>query len=92
MRFGDRQFYSAWWNAKDISEYWRYWYLNSDFMFRNNPVYNWGKRHIYLALTLKHGVSRDIATLVVFLISAILHELLIGIPTKNLNGLAFWVG
>jgi len=25
LRFGDREFYKDWWNAKTIDEYWRKW-------------------------------------------------------------------
>ncbi|KAJ3055280.1 hypothetical protein HK097_011011 [Rhizophlyctis rosea] len=80
LRFGDRRFYLPWWNAKDVSEYWRLW---------NTPVYNWGKRHVYLPLIINHKVQGMAATLVVFTISALLHELLIGIPTHTINGWAF---
>ncbi|KAJ3221257.1 hypothetical protein HK099_003665 [Clydaea vesicula] len=81
LRFGDRRFYQPWWNASNISEYWRLW---------NNPVYDWGKRHIYLPLVINHKVSSQNAMLVVFLISAFLHEVLVGIPTHNISGVAFF--
>eukprot|EP00842_Homolaphlyctis_polyrhiza_P004119 jgi/Hompol1/4708/HPOL_002298-RA len=80
IRFGDRRFYQPWWNARDVSEYWRLW---------NSPVYNWGKRHVYLPLILNHGFSPVIALAVVFAISALLHEIIIGVPTHCLNGVAF---
>ena len=41
MRFGDREFYLDWWNARSIDEYWRLW---------NCPVHNWFKRHVYRPL------------------------------------------
>ncbi|EGF82147.1 hypothetical protein BATDEDRAFT_34607 [Batrachochytrium dendrobatidis JAM81] len=78
--FGDRRFYQPWWNARDISEYWRLW---------NSPVYNWGKRHIYLPLILNLGFHPYVALAVVFCISALLHELLVAVPTHCLNGVAF---
>ncbi|TPX70152.1 diacylglycerol O-acyltransferase [Spizellomyces sp. 'palustris'] len=81
MRFGDRRFYLTWWNAKDIAEYWRLW---------NTPVHNWGKRHIYMPLIIKHKVPPMGASIAVFTFSAILHELLIGVPTRCVNGWAFW--
>ncbi|KAJ3121578.1 hypothetical protein HK098_003583 [Nowakowskiella sp. JEL0407] len=81
LRFGDRRFYEPWWNASDIATYWRLW---------NLPVYNWGKRHIYLPLIINYKVPSWLATLVVFTVSAVLHELLIGVPVKNLSGWAFW--
>lgn len=36
-RFGDRQFYKDWWNAKTIDRYWRTW---------NMPVHHWITRHL----------------------------------------------
>ncbi|KAJ3282674.1 hypothetical protein HK104_010780 [Borealophlyctis nickersoniae] len=80
LRFGDRRFYLHWWNAKDIAEYWRLW---------NTPVYNWGKRHIYLPLMINHKIPSWVGMLVIFTISAVLHELIIGVPTHCLKGWAF---
>jgi len=40
-RFGDRQFYRDWWNARTIDKYWRTW---------NLPVHNWLLRHMYYPL------------------------------------------
>jgi diacylglycerol O-acyltransferase-1 len=40
-RFGDRQFYREWWNARTIDKYWRTW---------NLPVHNWLLRHMYYPL------------------------------------------
>ncbi|KAI8589896.1 MBOAT, membrane-bound O-acyltransferase family-domain-containing protein [Geranomyces variabilis] len=79
LRFGDRRFYAEWWNAKDVSEYWRLW---------NTPVHMWGKRHLYMPL-IAYGVRPGLAAVAVFTVSAVLHELLIGVPTHCLNGWAF---
>ncbi|KAJ2964686.1 hypothetical protein NQZ79_g463 [Umbelopsis isabellina] len=80
LRFGDRTFYLAWWNSNNLGTYWRLW---------NRPVYLFFKRHVYLP-----GVQRGFPPLagqfLVFLISAILHEVLVGIPTHALTGFAFW--
>ncbi|KAH8482335.1 hypothetical protein H0E87_029685 [Populus deltoides] len=38
LRFGDREFYKDWWNARTVEEYWRMW---------NMPVHKWMVRHIY---------------------------------------------
>ncbi|KAI8806851.1 MBOAT, membrane-bound O-acyltransferase family-domain-containing protein [Cladochytrium replicatum] len=81
LRFGDRRFYEPWWNCSDIATYWRLW---------NTPVYNWGKRHIYLPLIINFKVHPTVASLVVFTISALLHELLVGIPVHSVKGWAFW--
>jgi diacylglycerol O-acyltransferase-1 len=80
LQFGDRMFYKPWWNAKDISEYWRLW---------NAPVHNWCKRHVYRPL-IANNVSPMTAVICVFTVSALLHEVLVGIPTHNLSGLAFF--
>jgi len=81
LRFADRRFYLAWWNSRDLSEYWRLW---------NLPVSTWAKRHAYLPLVLRQGLPNFHAQFIVFFISAVLHELIIGVPTHSLYGLAFF--
>lgn len=68
------------WNARDIAEYWRLW---------NTPVHHWCKRHIFRPLMIKYKVSPSIAIMSVFTFSAIVHEVIFGIPTHNLTGIAF---
>lgn len=80
MRFGDRSFYDPWWNSGSLGAYWRTW---------NKPVYQYFKRHVYSPL-LGRGFSPRAASLMVFLLSAILHEVLVGIPTHNIIGVAFF--
>ncbi|KAM3407845.1 hypothetical protein ACQJBY_001280 [Aegilops geniculata] len=48
LRFGDREFYKDWWNAKTIDEYWRKW---------NMPVHKWIVRHIYFPC-MRSGISK----------------------------------
>ncbi len=79
MRFADRDFYQDWWNSGSVGTYWRLW---------NKPVTNYFKRHIYIPC-LNRGWTSMQASLVVFLVSAVLHELLVGIPTHNILGVAF---
>ncbi|KAI0114885.1 MBOAT, membrane-bound O-acyltransferase family-domain-containing protein [Daldinia grandis] len=79
MRFGDRSFYDDWWNSAGLGDYWRLW---------NKPVYQFMKRHIFSPL-IGRGWSMQLASIAVFFVSAILHELLVGIPTKNPIGVAF---
>ncbi|OZJ04435.1 hypothetical protein BZG36_02908 [Bifiguratus adelaidae] len=80
LRFGDRTFYLAWWNSGNVATYWRLW---------NRPVYLWFKRHVYLPL-VSRGVPPKVASFGVFLISAILHEYLVGVPTHAITGFAFF--
>ncbi|KAF9995158.1 hypothetical protein BGZ65_009216 [Modicella reniformis] len=79
LYFGDRCFYLAWWNSSRLSEYWRLW---------NKPVYTFFKRHVYLPMVTS-GIKPLHASFVIFTISAILHEVLIGIPTHMIYGYAF---
>ncbi|KAK3380206.1 MBOAT, membrane-bound O-acyltransferase family-domain-containing protein [Lasiosphaeria ovina] len=78
-RFGDRSFYDPWWNSESLGMYWRTW---------NKPVYQFFRRHVYSPMRSR-GWSHKVASLTVFLVSAILHELLVGVPTHNLIGVAF---
>lgn len=77
--FGDREFYSDWWNCSDIRSYWTSW---------NKPVSQFMKRHIYAPM-VGRGMPSALAQILTFLFSAILHEVLVGIPTHNVLGLAF---
>jgi diacylglycerol O-acyltransferase 1 len=76
LRFGDREFYSDWWNAPTIRQYWTMW---------NKPVYNFMRRHIYAPL-VGRGVPPPLAQVLVFFFSGALHELLVGVPTHNILG------
>ncbi|KAF4511403.1 hypothetical protein G6O67_003207 [Ophiocordyceps sinensis] len=79
LRFGDRAFYDDWWNSESLGAYWRTW---------NKPVYTYFKRHVYMPM-IGRGWSPRVASLVVFFISAVLHEILVGLPTHNVIGVAF---
>ncbi|KAF5613961.1 diacylglycerol O-acyltransferase [Fusarium subglutinans] len=79
LRFGDRSFYDDWWNSESLGAYWRTW---------NKPVYTYFKRHLYMPM-IGRGWSPQAASFVVFLVSAILHEILVGVPTHNIIGVAF---
>lgn len=79
MRFGDREFYTDWWNSPSVGAYWRTW---------NKPVYSFLRRHVYSPL-VSRGWHPQIAGIGVFVFSGILHELLVGVPTHNVIGVAF---
>ncbi|KAK3896987.1 MBOAT, membrane-bound O-acyltransferase family-domain-containing protein, partial [Staphylotrichum tortipilum] len=72
-RFGDREFYEAWWNSGSLGEYWRTW---------NKPVYSFLRQHVYSPLRGR-GWSHQGASIAVFFLSAVLHEMMVGIPTHN---------
>jgi diacylglycerol O-acyltransferase-1 len=75
-RFGDRSFYDDWWNSESLGAYWRTW---------NKPVYQFFKRHVYSPM-VGRGWSPFISSFAVFFISAVLHEVLVGVPTHNIIG------
>jgi hypothetical protein len=56
--------------------YWRTW---------NKPVYQFFRRHVYYPLRSR-GWNHTTASTAVFLVSAVLHELLVGVPTHNMIG------
>ncbi|KAF2101684.1 sterol O-acyltransferase 1 [Rhizodiscina lignyota] len=77
--FADRQFYADWWNSCDWLEFSREW---------NIPVHNFFRRHVYSASRGK--MSRPVATVITFFISALAHELVMGCITKKLRGYGFF--
>ncbi|ANQ07938.1 Diacylglycerol o-acyltransferase [Plasmodium coatneyi] len=80
-RFDDRLFYKDWWNASSFAEYWRKW---------NLPIHYFVHRHINKPL-IYYGFNRNFSMIVVFFISALLHEYLISIPLKlGFSGYVFF--
>uniref|UniRef100_Q8RX96 O-acyltransferase n=1 Tax=Tropaeolum majus TaxID=4020 RepID=Q8RX96_TROMA len=70
LRFGDREFYKDWWNAKTVAEYWKMW---------NMPVHRWMVRHLYFPC-LRNGIPKEGAIIIAFLVSGAFHELCIAVP------------
>ncbi|KAG7307265.1 hypothetical protein JYU34_007425 [Plutella xylostella] len=68
LTFADRLFYEEWWTMSEYSKYYRAW---------NRVVYAWLRDHIYIPLVPRAG--RSLATLSVFLISAVFHELVLAL-------------
>ncbi|KAF1892623.1 hypothetical protein Lal_00011091 [Lupinus albus] len=79
LRFGDREFYKDWWNAKTVEDYWRMW---------NMPVHKWMVRHVYFPC-IRIGLSKSAAIFIAFLLSAVFHELCIAIPCHMFKLWAF---
>ncbi|KAG8745659.1 hypothetical protein FRC10_007356 [Ceratobasidium sp. 414] len=74
--FGDREFYQDWWNSTSFDEYARKW---------NKPVHAFLLRHVYQASLSSKRVSRFSATLLTFLLSALVHELVMAVVTKKIR-------
>ncbi|CAE6536531.1 unnamed protein product [Rhizoctonia solani] len=74
--FGDREFYQDWWNSTSFDEYARKW---------NKPVHAFLLRHVYQASLSSKRVSKFSATLLTFLLSALVHELVMAVVTKKIR-------
>ncbi|CAE7208710.1 unnamed protein product [Rhizoctonia solani] len=74
--FGDREFYQDWWNATSFDEYARKW---------NKPVHAFLLRHVYQASLSSKRVSKFSATFLTFLLSALVHELVMAVVTKKIR-------
>ena len=66
-QFADRRFYSDWWNAGNLNEYWRKW---------NQPIHNYLIRHIYYPCR-RYKLNAFVASLIAFTVSAIFHEYIV---------------
>ncbi|KAI9810397.1 MAG: acyl-CoA/sterol acyltransferase [Pycnora praestabilis] len=76
-RFADRGFYADWWNSVSWDQYARDW---------NRPVHNFLLRHVYHSSISAFHLTRSSATLVTFLLSACVHELIMWCLFKKLRG------
>jgi diacylglycerol O-acyltransferase-1 len=77
--FADRRFYSDWWNANNLSEYWRKW---------NQPIHNFLIRHVYYPCR-RRNISSSACLLVTFTLSALFHEYIVVGILSVLNFVAF---
>ena len=75
--FADRGFYADWWNSTSWDQFARDW---------NVPVHNFLLRHVYHSSISAWHVSKPTATLVTFLLSAVVHELVMYCIFKKLRG------
>jgi sterol O-acyltransferase len=72
--FADREFYQDWWNSTLWDEFARKW---------NKPVHEWLFRHVYLETFTHMGFSRNLATIVTFLFSSLLHEMVLTVVFRT---------
>lgn len=82
LQFGDRMFYDDWWNCTSFAKYYRSW---------NMVVYDWLYSYIYRDMYTLLSQSRVGAMLVVFMISAIIHEYILAICFKFVFPLLFFL-
>lgn len=70
LRFADRKFYSDWWNSTNFSVYYRTW---------NIIVHDWLYLYVYKDLyEYVTGRNRVLSQLLVFSLSAVVHEYILG--------------
>lgn len=75
--FADRDFYGPWWSCSDFSEFARLW---------NKPVHNFLLRHVYHSSISALKVGKLQAALITFIISSIVHELVMYVIFGTLRG------
>ncbi|KAI5950510.1 ARE2 [Candida margitis] len=75
--FADRNFYGPWWSCTDFSEFARLW---------NKPVHNFLLRHVYHSSISALKVNKIHATLITFIISSVVHELVMYVIFGTLRG------
>jgi sterol O-acyltransferase len=75
--FADRGFYADWWNSTSWDQFARDW---------NRPVHNFLLRHVYHASISTFDLSRSSATLLTFLLSACMHELVMAVIFRKVRG------
>lgn len=75
--FADRGFYADWWNSVSWDQFARDW---------NRPVHNFLLRHVYHSSISSMRVNKYTATLITFLLSACVHELVMWCLFKKLRG------
>jgi sterol O-acyltransferase len=79
-RFADRGFYGDWWNSVSFDQYARDW---------NRPVHNFLLRHVYHSSISAFKLSKGAATFATFLLSALVHELVMFCLFKKVRGYLF---
>ncbi|PWN50101.1 MBOAT-domain-containing protein [Violaceomyces palustris] len=79
-RFADREFYQDWWNATSMDVFSRKW---------NKPVHSFLLKHVYASTIAAWGLSRNMAMFLTFLLSSLVHELVMAIVSGKIRGYLF---
>ncbi|KAI5476326.1 hypothetical protein MNV49_007839 [Pseudohyphozyma bogoriensis] len=79
-RFSDREFYQDWWNSTSFDEFSRRW---------NVPVHSFLLRHVYTSTITTYHFSKFQAAFVTFLLSALVHELVMAVVTQKIRPYLF---
>ena len=79
LQYGNREFYNDFWNSTSMDRFWRTW---------NLPVHQWLVSHIYLPM-IDMKYTQNVASFMVFFVSALFHELIICVPFRQVQLMAF---
>ncbi|KAL1923020.1 uncharacterized protein VTP21DRAFT_9396 [Calcarisporiella thermophila] len=80
--FADRNFYDDFWNSTSWDEFARKW---------NKPVHRFLLRHVYHSSVEAYNLSKINATLLTFLLSSCLHELVMIVVSRRFRMLLFFL-
>ncbi|EST07172.1 Membrane bound O-acyl transferase, MBOAT [Kalmanozyma brasiliensis GHG001] len=75
-RFADREFYLDWWNATSMDVFSRKW---------NKPVHSFLLRHVYASTIAAWGLNKSMAMFLTFLLSSLVHELVMAIVSGKIR-------
>lgn len=78
--FGDREFYGEWWNCIAWDQFAKDW---------NVPVHRFLLRHVYHSSISAFHISKYSATVCTFLLSSLVHELVMFVIFRKLRGYLF---
>lgn len=78
--FGDREFYGEWWNCVAWDQFAKDW---------NVPVHRFLLRHVYHSSISAFHLSKYLATICTFLLSSLVHELVMFVIFRKLRGYLF---
>lgn len=76
-RYADRNFYGPWWNCVTWDQFARDW---------NTPVHLFLLQHVYHSTILAFNMSKKTATVLTFLLSSCIHELVMFVIFKKFRG------
>ncbi|KAH3765684.1 membrane bound O-acyl transferase family protein [Pelomyxa schiedti] len=76
VRYGDRRFYGAWWECRDMQSWWKEW---------NCCVSDWMRRHMYFQSIQDAKFTSWWAMSSVFTVSALWHEWILMLALRQLR-------
>lgn len=97
-KFDDREFYEQWWNSGSVSSYWKTWNMVFYNFFERHfykPLIISRERHSISSNAGDGNTSNQLSSsgnkvnALIFLIMAVMQEIVVGVPTGNIMGISF---